>query len=122
MSARIPWHDLTVPDASAVGAFYADVLGVALQPVAMGGYDDFCLVEGESPIGGVCHARGSNADVPPVWLLYFSVPDLDAALERVASGGGSVLVTPRPAGGGRFAVIRDPAGAVCGLYSDVKPA
>lgn len=117
MSGRIGWHDLTVPDATAVVDFYARVLGSGKSPIAMDGYDDFCLVDGDDPIGGVCHARGGNADIPPVWMVYFTVPDLEAALAQVAEGGGTVLVTPRPAGNGRFAVFRDPAGAVAGLYA-----
>jgi len=45
------------------------------------------------------------------------VADLDASLTRCLEGGGSVLNGPKGLGGmGRFAVIRDPAGAVLALY------
>ena len=29
------------------------------------------------PVSGICHARGSNADLPPVWLIYITVADLE---------------------------------------------
>jgi len=116
--ATIGWHDLTVDRADEVSAFYADVLGLAREPVDMGGYADFNLTEpgAGSPVAGVCHARGINADLPPQWLIYFVVADLDLSLAACVDGGGALVVGPRGLAGGRFAVIRDPAGAVCALW------
>lgn len=65
----------------------------------------------ETAVAGICHARGSNADLPPQWLLYFVVEDLDAAVAACTERGGEVVVAPRGLAGGRFGVIRDPAGA-----------
>ena len=65
---------------------------------------------------GICWARGANAGLPPVWLVYFIVASLDTSLAEVRKRGGTVLREPRASGEGRFAVIRDPAGAVCALY------
>jgi hypothetical protein len=111
--------DLTVPDAAPVRDFYAAVLGWRPEPVDMGGYSDFTMIPaaGGDPAAGVCHARGENADLPPVWLVYFTVEDLGGALESVVAGGGSVIRPPgEPNEWGRFAVIRDPAGAACALF------
>ena len=112
----IGWHDLTVPDAEGVRDFYAGVVGWAAEPVDMGGYADFSMNAGGQTVAGVCHARGANAGMPAQWMMYVIVEDLDAALERVRVLKGEVVSEPRGAGGGKFAVIRDPAGAVCGLY------
>lgn len=114
----IVWRDLTVADAEAVRDFYAAVVGWHTEPVDMGGYVDFSMVapaSGET-VAGVCHARGSNADLPPQWLMYVTVADLDAALAACAEHGGETAATPRPLAGGRFAVVRDPAGAVLAVY------
>lgn len=115
---RIGWHDLTVPDAASVRDFYQDVVGWKSDDFDMGGYSDYVMMtpDGKEPVGGICHARGVNAKVPPQWLLYVTVDDLEAAIERAKSGGGELLDGPRSAGGGQMAVIRDPAGAVFGLY------
>lgn len=114
---RPVWFDLTVPDAEALRDFYASVVGWRSSPVDMGGYSDFSMLgPDENAAAGICHARGGNAGLPPVWLIYFQVPDLDGALASVRDGGGEVLSDPRRAGPGRYAVIRDPAGAVCALY------
>ncbi|NNF37436.1 MAG: VOC family protein, partial [Gemmatimonadetes bacterium] len=47
--------------------------------------------------------------------VYFSVPDLDAALDACRDRGGEALTPVRVAGDYRYAVIRDPAGAVCAI-------
>jgi predicted enzyme related to lactoylglutathione lyase len=114
----IAWTDLTVPDAEAIRDFYVRVAGWKTEPVSMGDYSDFVMVSSAgNAVAGVCHARGSNADLPPQWLVYIVVPDVDAAAAECTALGGTVVSTPRPMGGGRFCVIRDPAGAVCALFT-----
>jgi len=78
-------------------------------------YDMLSPSTGET-VAGVCHARGTNAGVPPVWLVYITVADVDASARRAVELGGEVLDGPRRMGSGRFAVIRDPAGAICALW------
>jgi predicted enzyme related to lactoylglutathione lyase len=51
-----------------------------------------------------------------MWIVYFTVPDLDASLREVAARGGEVLNGPRNFGAARYALIRDPAGACCALF------
>ena len=119
MSGQIGWIDLTVPDAPALRDFYQSVTGWTPAPVKMGDYDDFCMHPpgAPQPVAGICHARGENAGLPRVWLIYIAVDDLDQSIHRCRELHGKVL---RPATGmgpnGRFCVIEDPAGAVCALY------
>jgi uncharacterized protein len=115
----IGWVDLTIPDAEGVRDFYAEVVGWQPEALDMGSYSDFLMKEPESdkPVTGVCHARGGNADLPPQWLVYFVVADLDASLAAVAQRGGKALSAIRSMGPtARYALIQDPAGAVCMLY------
>jgi hypothetical protein len=124
MPGQIGWIDLTVADAPAVRDFYQGVTGWTPSPVEMGGYQDFCMLPpGEAqPVAGICHAKGNNAGLPPVWLIYITVDDLDQSLKRCQQLGGKVI---RPATGmgpnGRYGVIQDPAGAVCALFQPAKP-
>lgn len=119
---RPAWVDLTVADAPRVREFYRAVVGWEASDVDMGGYEDYTLAPpGGDPVAGVCHARGANAGLPSVWLVYFTVADLDASLSAVAHGGGRVVVAPRSTGGARYAVIEDPAGAVCALFQPAAP-
>ncbi len=115
---QIGWIDLTVPRAVELRDFYAKVVGWKSQPVPMGDYDDFCMVPagGDTPVAGICHARGDNADVPPQWLVYITVADLDQSVKDCEALGGTIIIPIREMGGGRFAVMRDPAGAVSALF------
>ena len=114
----IAWTDLTVANAAEVRDFYRAVIGWTVTDVDMGGYSDFCMNRpGDgTTVAGVCHARGPNADLPPVWMIYVTVPDLDASLAACVARGGSVVKGPFEVGEARAAVIRDPAGAVLALY------
>lgn len=127
---RILWHDLTVPDADRLRGFYHAVAGWDTRPHPMGEWNDFDVLAPADPSGGdetaeretiagLCHARGSNANVPPVWLMYVQVADARKAAEAALQQGGAVLDGPRAMGGGTFAVIRDPAGAIFAVYSSV---
>ena len=115
----VGWIDLTVGNAEEVCDFYAAVTGWESSAVDMGGYNDFNMTspESEEPRAGVCHARGANADLPPAWLIYITVSDLDHSIKRCLSLGGDIV---RPltemSGYGRYCVIRDPAGAVAALF------
>lgn len=54
-------------------------------------------------------------EVPPHWLPYFAVADVDASAATEA--GGTVLMEPTSVPDGlRIAVLRDPQAAVFGLY------
>ena len=115
----IGWVDLTIPNADEVRDFYAAVAGWSATPLAMGGYDDYVMQApgAAMPAAGICHARGPNAGLPPVWMIYIVVADLDASLAACRATAGSVVSEPRGAGGSaRMAVVRDPAGAVAALY------
>jgi predicted enzyme related to lactoylglutathione lyase len=114
----ITWFDLTVKNAPKVRAFYEKVVGWKSNGLDMGGYDDFCMntpADGKT-VAGICHARGENVALPAHWLLYITVADLDASVKQCSKLGGKVIFGPRAMGGGRVAVIRDPAGAVAALY------
>ena len=113
----IGWTDLTVPDADKVRDFYKQVVGWGAEPLDMGGYADYVMTaEDNQGVAGVCHARGENAGLPAQWLIYIIVDDMDASVAQVKKLGGKVLAGPKGMSGGRFAVIQDPAGAVCALF------
>jgi len=115
----VGWIDLTVTDAPRIRDFYRDVTGWTSTEHSMGEYADFVMNGGAGPVAGVCHARGGNASLPAQWLIYITVENLERAMDRCRAGGGEVINGPRQAGEhGRFCVIRDPAGAVAGLFEN----
>lgn len=112
-TGRVTWVDLTVEDADKVSGFYNKVVGWDIKGLDMGGYEDYCMntSDGET-IAGICHARGVNAHIPPQWLMYVSVDDLEASLKEVMANGGKIIGDKRSDGkGGYYCLIQDPAGA-----------
>lgn len=108
------WMDLTVENADAVSDFYAAVVGWEKQALSMGDYSDYMMNTAESKegAGGVCHARGANAYIPPQWLVYVQIENLDASLQKCQSLGGKVIGEKRRMGEqGQYCLIQDPAGA-----------
>jgi uncharacterized protein len=115
----ITWCDLTVSNAEEVKNFYSKVVGWMPNALSMGEYDDFTMNAPESGkvAAGVCHAKGSNAKLPPQWLIYITVADVDKSAESCLMLGGKIIVEPKNMSGyGRYCVIQDPAGAVCALF------
>jgi len=114
----VTWVDLTVKSAVKVRDFYKAVAGWKTSNVDMGGYSDFCMnqpADGKT-VAGVCHARGENTNLPPQWLIYINVANLKRSLAACRRRGGKIVCPMRAMGGGKMAVIRDPAGAVAALF------
>lgn len=114
----IGWIDLTVPNATDVRDFYAQVANWDASDISMGDYSDYCMLPSGSadPVAGICHARGENIDLPPQWLMYITVADVAESLAQCEQNGGTIVRPIREMGGAKMAVIRDPAGAVCALF------
>jgi predicted enzyme related to lactoylglutathione lyase len=57
------------------------------------------------------------AQVPTAWMIYFRVPDVHAAAERVKAAGGSIINGPMEVPGGDWIVQgMDPQGAAFALH------
>jgi hypothetical protein len=123
----VSWLDLTVSNAPEIRDFYVSVVGWTAEGLNMGGYEDFCMnLSGSSgstraTVAGICHARGPNADLPPQWLAYVNVRDLDESLAQCRKLGGKEIGPVRKMGSeARYCVIQDPAGAVLALVEHAQ--
>ena len=123
-AGTIVYVDLTTHNAELIRDFYVNVVGWKPFGLTMDGYDDYVMLRNEEfPVAGICHAKGPNANLPARWLVYIMVPDLTTSLEAVTRLGGTIIDAPRFSGdqGQQFCIIKDPAGAHCGLYSPPNP-
>ena len=114
------WHELMTTDATAAMKFYEEVFGwqpsQALDMGPMGKYQMFNRPHGM--IGGIMNKPPEMANVPPRWLIYFRVPDVKAAAERIKANGGRVVSGPMEVPGGDWVVTAtDPQGATFGLHA-----
>jgi predicted enzyme related to lactoylglutathione lyase len=115
---KIGWIDISVDDAAGLRDFYKKVVGWQVEDVSMGEYSDYSMLmpgTGEA-VSGICHARGSNAELRAGWLIYIVVKDVKASAATCTAQGGKVIVEPRSLAGGQFCVIEDPSGATAALY------
>ena len=117
----ISWLNLTLSDASVTSDFYRQVVGWLVEDIEMEDagerYADYNMVGDDgSPAAGVCHARGVNLGVPPIWMIYLPVGDLAESLRRVRDGGGKIIKATRGTDGEyAYAVVQDPVGASLAL-------
>jgi predicted enzyme related to lactoylglutathione lyase len=114
------WHELMTTDSQAAMTFYEQVFGwqrgQTMEMGPMGTYQIFNRPHGQ--IGGMMNKPPEMADVPPNWQIYFRVPDVDAAAERIKAKGGRILNGPMDVpDGDRIVNATDPQGAAFGLHS-----
>lgn len=116
------WLDLSVGNADEVKSFYQDVIGWKVDNISMGNYDDYAMLEpsNDEPVAGVCHAQGVNKELPPAWLPYFLVADIEHSIAVVQANGGALVTNIKSMGNDKYAVIKDPAGAVCAIYQKIS--
>ncbi len=119
----ISWTDLTVENADEIRNFYSYVVGWKFEFVSMGEYSDYCMLtpNTKKTVAGICHASGINADLPPQWMIYINVANLEKSVENCLKLGGKIIAGPQKySGSGEYCVIQDPAGAVCALFEPKK--
>ena len=114
------WHELMTTDAPAALKFYTELFGwtpsETMDMGPMGKYYMFNRPHGM--IGGMMNKPPEMAHVPPNWQIYFLVPDIDAAAERIKANGGQILNGPMEVpGGDRVLNAMDPQGAAFSLHA-----
>ncbi|RKE22628.1 VOC family protein [Streptomyces sp. TLI_171] len=108
------WVELATRDPQAAVAFYRRVFGWSVNAGEM--YTQFGLAGRD--FGGMMDMSDQfPAEVPPYWMPYFAVADVDLGAERAALLGATVTLPPTDVPDGpRLAVLRDPQGAVFGIH------
>jgi uncharacterized protein len=114
------WLELMTTDAPAALKFYSELFGwqpsEAMDMGPQGKYHMFNRPHGM--IGGMMNKPPEMADVPPNWQIYFRVPDINAAVERIKANGGQILNGPMEVPGGDWIVNgMDPQGAAFALHA-----
>jgi predicted enzyme related to lactoylglutathione lyase len=118
----IGWHELLAVDLDPAWNFYSETFGWTvvndMDMGPMGIYRIFSDGDTTKSMG----AGGMMTKPPmvpvPVWGFYFNVDSINAAIERIKSGGGTVVNGPHQVPGGQWIVQGvDPQGANFALVS-----
>jgi uncharacterized protein len=110
----VGWNELGTRDPEGAKRFYGAVFGWGHDDEPSDRVGTYTIWKaGDAMVGGMLdmNALGMPAEIPANWLVYFGVEDADAAVEKVQSGGGTVMNGPIDIPVGRFAIVADPFGA-----------
>jgi len=118
------WNELGTNDTARAADFYTGVFGWGKDVQNFGPMEYTMFTNGDRPAGGMYKITPEMGPIPPHWLVYFSVADCDAAVEKAVSLGAKTM---KPAddipGIGRFAILTDPQGAAFALIKlEMPPA
>jgi predicted enzyme related to lactoylglutathione lyase len=122
---RFVWYGLMTTDIAAARTFYAKVMGWSTQDASPPGGAYFLFFAGKSLVSGLMElpADARAMGVPPNWIGYVAVDDVDAAAARLVALGGTVHIPPTDAPGiSRFAIVSDPQRARFVLLKWHQPA
>jgi predicted enzyme related to lactoylglutathione lyase len=114
------WHELMTTDAPAAMKFYSQVFGwQPNEPVDMGPIGMYYMFSRpHGMIGGMMNKPPEMANVPPNWQIYFRVPDINVAVERIKANGGTILNGPMEVPGGDWVLnAMDPQGGAFSLHA-----
>ena len=123
MHGQFSWYDLMTPDAAPAQKFYPAVTGWGTEEWDRAQYTMWTAAgvpfAGINPISPEQSAQG----IPPHWLAYVTVDDVERASGKVTTLGGRVMHGPEEIPGvGRFAIIQDPQGAMLAIFKSETPS
>jgi predicted enzyme related to lactoylglutathione lyase len=115
------WNELATRDIETARAFYSQLLDWELLPFQGGPTKYYIAKNKGKEAAGLMQMDEQWGNIPPHWMVYFSVSDTDATVERITQAGGKVHVPPFDIPVGRMAVVADPEGGVFSLIRLARP-
>jgi len=116
---RFVWHQLMTRDVPGAKKFYSKLVGWKALPWPLDPTYTVCHAEA-GPVAGIMEITPDlPAEVPPHWVQYIGTRDVDGTAEAAVRAGGSVVKAPSDMqGAGRYALLKDPQGA---LFAIIDP-
>ncbi len=119
----VGWHELNTTDHESAWKFYSALFGwkhtTTLDMGEWGSYFMFRHPDApeDAPLGGMFDSA-KHTNLPPRWLYYVNVPEMDPTVARIEAGGGKLLTGPMDVpGGGRAAQALDPQGVHFAIFA-----
>jgi len=111
------WVDLATTDAVSAKTFYAELFGWRFEDTQAGGQPYSLCVRDGARVAALYTIGFGMRGVPPHWLSYVAVADVETTARRVVDAGGKILRAPTAVSThARVAVVQDPSGATLGLH------
>jgi len=115
------WNELMTTDVAKAKVFYGDLLGWECHDMDMGEMTYTVFKSGDKDIAGMLQTpTGQENSIPPHWMSYIAVDDIEKMTEKASALGASVQVPVQTIQGvGRFSVLLDPTGAHIALWESL---
>jgi uncharacterized protein len=109
------WNELRTGDDQAALAFYTEQFGWTREgALPMGPLGDYSFVAHDGEVIGAI--MRTPPDAAPGWGFFFRVGQIDEAVDRITTAGGTIAHGPQEVPGGDFvAYVADPQGATFGV-------
>jgi predicted enzyme related to lactoylglutathione lyase len=107
------WNELATTEIKKAKDFYGKLCGWQFTEHTTDGNSYTMIKKGEKEFGGMWQIPNDQAaNIPPHWMGYILVENLDKTVEEAQKLGGKVTMPVTKVGEmGQFAVIQDPTGA-----------
>jgi hypothetical protein len=114
------WPELGTSNPKEAKPFYGELFGWKVKEMPMDGGGAYYMWQlKDNDVGAMYQLMDEQVKqgVPPHWMSYISVDNLDATLTQLTNLGGKIHMGPRDINdAGRMAIIEDPQGAVVALW------
>ena len=114
------WVELGTTDSAAAKSFYTQLFGWDYDDHPMGPAGVYTMLKLNGKDAGALYELNPDMraqGIPPHWLSYISVSNVDETAEKAKAEGATVLQGPFDVMTvGRMAVVQDPTGAVFALW------
>jgi len=116
------WNELATRDTAKAKSFYTSLFGWHADDQDMGGGVYTVFMVGDRMNGGMMEIQKEWGDVPPNWMVYWTVADCDESVKQATTLGAQIMNPPTDIPQiGRFAVVQDPQGAVFSIIKLDNP-
>lgn len=110
---RFVWHELMTRDVAGAKKFYSKLTGWQAQAWPLDPAYTVCQSVAGPTAGIMAIPPDMPAEMPAHWLSYVGTRDVDGTVAAAVRAGGSIVKEPDDIkGAGRYAVLKDPQGAV----------
>lgn len=103
------WNELYTRDLEQAKIFFSKLLGWTYETDEKSGY--VTIHNNDRMNGGMFTMTPEMSQMPPMWMVYFTVQDLAESVAKVKAMGGQVYMEAKEIAVGKIATVADPTGA-----------
>ena len=122
MNGEFSWCELITDDVKGAKKFYTKLFGWETEEMSMPEGMTYTVIKvGGKGIGGIMKTPKEAKGLPPMWVTYVTVDDVDKVVKKAEKLGAKIHVEPTDIPDvGRFAVLLDPQGAAINVITYKK--